>query len=241
MPRLHKQTPEEREKYRTGQLNAKGKAICGAKKKNGKPCTATLINPDNGRCRMHGANSRAGIAHHNFIDGRTSRRLPARMVAAYEAAQADPNLLELRNDIALVDARLSDVLSRVDSGEAGSLWKNARDAMAQFQAAGADLAKAKSALAVLNDVLVRGAGDWEAWHEIGDLLDQRRRLIESERKRLTDMHQMIATERVMLLMGALANVIREHVDDKNVLNEISNDFSRILGSGVPTPTDSGRT
>ena len=70
-------------------------------------------------CRMHGGKTPRGPASVHYKDGRHSRFLPARMFAAYKAAGLDPELMSLRQDLALLEARMIDVLQRVDTGEAG--------------------------------------------------------------------------------------------------------------------------
>src|SRR5918992_3542816 len=73
-------------------------------------------------CSMHGGKSLVGPAVNTYRSGRHSRYLPVRMAAKYQEAEHDPELLSLRDQIALVDARLADLLARVDTGESGSLW-----------------------------------------------------------------------------------------------------------------------
>lgn len=239
MPRLNKPTPEELERYRTGQVDSKGRPICGAKKRDGKPCSQLRIMP-NGRCRQHGGATPSGPASPHYKDGRYSRVLPTRMAADYQAAQADPDLLSVRNDIALIDARLADVLARVDTGEAGALWTAARDAYKVFTENAADLVKAKAALSELGDILLRGQGDWAAWREIGDLLEQRRRAVESESKRERELDQAIPVARVLLLFGALGGIIATHVKDTDARNSIQAEFSRLIDGGIQQASITGR-
>src|SRR5690349_13713695 len=94
--------------------------ICGAKTKTGAPCKGAPM--PNGRCRLHGGKTPSGIASPQYKTGRYSRVLPTRLQSRYDAARTDAALLELRDDISLLDARLEDLLSRVDTGESGVLW-----------------------------------------------------------------------------------------------------------------------
>src|SRR5579863_9488305 len=64
-------------------------------------------------CRNHGALSPRGVASPAFKTGRYSRSLPARLVGRYQEAVADPELLSLRDDLALIDSRTSALLQRV--------------------------------------------------------------------------------------------------------------------------------
>ena len=45
------------------------------------------------------------------------------MQAAYEDALNDPQLMDLKRSVAVIDSRLIDLLGRVDSGESGALWR----------------------------------------------------------------------------------------------------------------------
>ena len=203
---------------------------CGAKKKDGTPCRMSAM--PNGRCRLHGGKSLAGMASPTFRSGKYSRYLPARMAARYEEAVADPALLELRGDIALTDARLADLLGRVDTGESGALWSRlmqARTDLLLYRRAG-DTVKTAEALNALLDLVGQGHADYRAWAEVGQVVEQRRRLVESERKRLVEMQQTLTVEKAMLLIGAIGGIIKAHVQDRHVLSAISNDIQALVSS-----------
>ena len=203
---------------------------CGAKKKDGTPCRMSAM--PNGRCRLHGGKSLAGMASPTFRSGKYSRYLPARMAARYEEAVSDPALLELRGDIALTDARLADLLGRVDSGESGALWARlmqARLDLLAYRRAG-DTVKTAEALNVLLDLVGQGHADYRAWAEIGGVIEQRRKLVESERKRLVEMQQTLTVERAMLLIGAISGVIKAHVHDRTTLAAIGRDIESIISA-----------
>ena len=87
------------------------KATCDAKTRAGTPCRRAPM--PNGRCSKHGGKSLAGIASPRFTTGRWSAVLPTRLAARYQAAQADPALLAARDEVALVDARIAEVLEPV--------------------------------------------------------------------------------------------------------------------------------
>jgi hypothetical protein len=65
-------------------------------------------------CTVHGGLTPVGSASPHYKSGRYSRHLPARLSERYSEAQTDKRLLELRDEIALVDTRLADLLPRVD-------------------------------------------------------------------------------------------------------------------------------
>ena len=181
-------------------------------------------------CYHHGGKSPGGMAQPAYKHGRYSKYLPARLMERFQQASDDPDILALRDDIALVDARLADLLGRVDSGESGEAWSQAS---AAFRALQGGMAKGDTPamLAAINDldsVIRRGLGDYAAWREVGILLDQRERLVRSERRRLVEMQQTMTVEQAMLLMGALAALVDEHVADRAAKAAISDGLRRLM-------------
>jgi hypothetical protein len=177
-------------------------------------------------CRMHGGKTLRSPASANYKDGRYSRFLPSRMFAAYREAGLDPELMSLRQDLGLLDARIIDVLKRVDTGEAGAIWQAAQAAMVRFDRAwlkkdGKDM---ESALAEAKRLMTQGASDYAAWQEVGSLMDQRRKLVESEQRRLTLAHEVLSRDQAMALMGQLVDILQRHVPDRNILNAIALDI-----------------
>ena len=201
---------------------------CGAKTRNGEACKTPAM--PNGRCRLHGGKSLGGLASPTFKHGRYSRVLPARLAARYDEATTDPALLELRADVALLDARLADVLSRVDTGESGALWttlQNHRRDVLAAKRVGDSVAQAV-ALNALLETVGQGHADYRAWQEIGALLEQRRKLVESERKRLIEAQQTLTVEKAMLLIGAISGIIKAHVHDRAILAAIGRDIEGLV-------------
>lgn len=194
----------------------------------------------NGKCRIHGGLTPTGFALPQTKHGRYSKHLPTRLMDRYLEAQSDPDLLALRDEIALLDARLSDVLGRVDTGESGQRWTNVQAAMKAFDAAErtGNVDEMKEALFTLRHEIRMGVMDYAAWDDIRSLLDQRRRTVESERKRLVEMQQTITTERAMLLLAAVADTIRRHVTDRDILAAISAELGRLVATAPRSLPDS---
>ena len=66
------------------------------------------------------------------------------------------------------------------------------------------------------------------WFAVEQALDLRRRLVDSERKRLVDMQQLMTTEQAMTLLAAVVDTVRKHVHDRHALAAISQDISRLV-------------
>ena len=193
---------------------------CKAKsKQSGGRCKNSAVAGRN-VCHIHGGKTPAGIALPQFKDGRYSKYLPNRLIERYKAGISDDQLLVLADEIALIDSRLADLLSRVDTGENGQLWANLLKAWEGFKEASATVDRLKYQLQI--DILFDAArDDYLAWGEIHSLIDQRRRMVESERKRLTEIQQMITAKEAMTLIAAIQGIILENVTDKDTIRAIS--------------------
>jgi hypothetical protein len=172
-------------------------------------------------CYKHGGSIPRGLGLPQTRTGRYSKDMPTRMAARYAEAQQDPELLVLRDEIALLDARLADVLARVDTGESGALWSQLAkswEAYIKAQYSAKPIAEKTAEMRARLDehaaLLERGRADYAAWAEIGTLLDRRQRFVESERKRYVEMSQMVSLEQAMLFLGAVTDAIRRHVTDQ---------------------------
>lgn len=194
----------------------------------------------NGVCYHHGGKTPTGKALPQTTHGRYSKHLPTRMLATYEDAQRDPELLNLRGDIALLDARLSELLKRVDSGESGKVWHDLRVAWKAVKRATNEVEQVM-ALAELGTLIEHGYLDTQAWGEIRDLLEQRRKLVESERKRLIEMQQMMTAGQAQLLIARLYDVVTQHVNDHATLAAIGVGLQALAGAGESIPAGGDAT
>jgi hypothetical protein len=202
---------------------------CGAKKRNGQPCQQWPIKGRT-RCRLHGGKSRMGPGSGRFVHGRYSTFLPSHLAAHYEAAAHDPQLLELRRDISLVDARIADLLQRVDTGESGAIWRQTQAVMWRFtrEQTKGNLDAMPSAVAQVQRLITQGAADHAAWREVGELIEQRRKLCDSENKRLMQAHESLTSEQAMTFLAQVVAAIQRHVPDKAVLSAIAQDMQALV-------------
>lgn len=211
--------------------------ICGATTRAGTPCRG--IPMANGRCRMHGGNARAGIAHPAIragSHGRYSKVLPANLLAAYEAAVNDPDLLSVRSELALLQTRIADLASHLGDGAPDLLWPRVQ---AAWRAVGdartkRDPAAFASACAQVDFLLAEGAGVAETWKAVTDAAVAFDRLATSERKRLNEMQAMVKAEDAALFASALLSTVTRHVTDPAVLRRIQDDMLSVMHQHRPT-------
>lgn len=214
--------------------------ICGAKLKKGGLCKGKGMS--NGRCRFHGGLTPVGVASPNFKTGRYSKHLPLHLLADFEAAKNDPELVECRDELALVDSRMGQLAQRLQSGKDAEMWLTLSMHFSSF-ATGFDsllsfieiedddgqqaLRETTDALEACRGVVNEVRASEGTWREVYGVLEQRRKLVETESKRLKDMQQMITVERAMGLIAALADSIRRNVTDRKQLAAIQSDLIRL--------------
>lgn len=152
------------------------------------------------------------------------------MLANYQEALADPDVLAMHEELAVLLARIADLLARVDTGESGAHWRGIRQGLADVRRATQrqDTAAAAAALREMERLADLGVADYRAWQEVLTTIELYRRLVDTERRRLEAAQQMITTDRSMLLVAALVDAVRRHVDDRRVLDAIGRELDRLV-------------
>lgn len=167
-------------------------------------------------CYNHGGRTPSGIASPHWRDGRYSRVLPTRLIPRYQQARDDRELGSLTHEVHLLDVRIGELVEQLEPPAPPPLEL------------GPDLAPVPlDPVVVENNLRAR-------WAEIRELIDERRKLVESERKRLVELQQIITLEQANSLIVAIAESVKRHVSDRAALQAISADIGRITGRVVST-------
>jgi hypothetical protein len=172
------------------------KKICGAKNRQGEPCGNSQM--PNGRCKYHGGLTPVGPASPHYKNGRRSKLMKEikGLGEHYERALSDPDLLRLDDEIALVDARIAQLL------EKASTPRSSIDGL---------------------------------WPQLDALIESRRKLVDTESKRMKDLHAMVSVDRVMLIVSYLADSVKKHVKDTAAQTAILTDLRRLLKPEAALP------
>lgn len=188
----------------------------------------------NGRCRMHGGSTPSGIALPQFKTGRYSKALPTRLLDRYHEGLNDRDLLALTDEIAVVNARLGELVGQLDSGGQEEKWEAITTGLDFCEAAiqAKDMSRLLGHLAAMREVVRQGQADGLLWEEIGNWMERARKLRETEQRRLSAMQQMITADQAMTLMAVIVETVREHVTDPDALRAISNAVRRL--ANVPS-------
>lgn len=190
-----------------------GRRLCDAKSKRTKLRCRALAMTGSVKCYHHGGMSLKGIAHPNFTEGYFSKAMPPMLRGAFLKAQADPDLLSLARRVALLDARLAEVLPK--TAEPGGDWRAAVQAFDKMDAAQAakNVEGARQAWGELRAAIKGGGGAEEAlrerWREIDRLIEGARRLIDSIQKHQVQQAQVVTLMQMNTLFTGLANLVRK--------------------------------
>jgi hypothetical protein len=207
----------------TFRTNARGQQLCNAKSDT---CGGLAMRGIS-KCRSHGGASLKGEASGTFKNGLRSKyitAIPQRIKSDLENLRKRDDLLRLNDEIALIDSRLLDILKRVDTGEAGQVWAELRKAHRAFVEAKmmgeAGKGEMLAAMRQMEALIERGASDYFAWGEACKLIEQRRRLVESERKRELEQQEILTGKEAAMLFNALLSIVNEHVTDRDTKQRI---------------------
>lgn len=211
-PRVHEQSTQ---------------SLCGARTRSGQPCRARPVSGRE-RCRMHGGSSPRGRAHPSFRSGRYSRDLPTALAARLAEAEADERLVELRDEIALVDVLLGQVVKAAGEGVDVLAQLRAIVAAVHEVAAVRGTDDEDAAVARLLAAASGSAAGVDAWGSALALVERRRRLVQTEARRLAELDQMITVERALTLVSAVAAVVVSHIADRRVIDAIQRDLGLLL-------------
>ena len=220
-------TSERRDK-RTYTFDAEGKPVCGARNRTGGICKRTPTEGRN-RCNLHGGKSLRGMQSPHFVTGRYSKDVFGHLVARYEQAVNDPELLAMRDEIALLQVRIADVLKSLNIGESREIWidlKKEYDKLRKAIVKG-DKSSITDSIVRIGSIIDKANDYHNRWDEVMKAMTVKSQLVDKEQKRLTAMSQMISAEEAMKMMVAVVKVVQENVTDRDTLQAIASSIQQI--------------
>lgn len=183
---------------------------------------------------MHGGTKKAGIASPSFKNGRYSTAIPARLVPAYDQSRADASRLDLDDEIDLIHARIEDLCKTVDQGSSGETWTALFDAAREFEQFERKamstsnegkraewLAERDERMRMIVTLTQAGMSDYAAWREVLNLVERRRKLVETQSKRQIALQTLMTEEQSNWLLARLQSILLTHVTDRTALNAIA--------------------
>ena len=191
-------------------------------------------------CASHGGKTPIGIASPNWKHGRYSQALPRGLLTKYVQAQGDPRWLSLRDELALTDARIQDLLERLAAGETSERWQAVIAAHEELEGArpAKDTGRMAEALRRLGEAIHAGRDDLAVSGDLTAQIVLRQRLVEAQSRMMRDLHHMLGLDHVFALIDAVAALVREHVKDAAALRAIQEGLTRLLRA--PASSDGDR-
>jgi len=203
-------------------------------------------------CYHHRRNSKANLIPLPEIQEGKYNIRDKGLFANYVRARNDKELLELKDLIAVIDARINVLLGKLDNRESSKVWEDLETAYKELNNTYAtiDTTIRKFTIALqqkdqaginkhlqdllaltsvglptdLNTLIKQGSKDWDTWSDIFRTIEQRRKLTDSEIKRNVALHNVITIERLMKHYDMIYNSLSTHIKDRKLLALIGQDF-----------------
>jgi len=160
--------------------------------------------------------------------------LPARMMDSYLRSLSDEDVLSNLDSLALVDARVDELLSKVEKHNTSALWTELNKLYNDLKRAQMmnDAQSAAYLFGQIESVIKRGAEEAASWGEIFGLLDLRRKLTESEQRRLINLKEVFTADQGVAIIRLIVQIVKKHVQDQETLQKIADDINDRLATAT---------
>lgn len=167
----------------------------------------------------------------SFQSGRFSKYLPSQLDRLYREALSNPDLLELSDNIALLEARIQSILA--DSaddpvprwGDVKSLFDGLATAIL-----GGDQSEINKRMATMFETLEAGEKWDTTWDQVTSTMEQLRKLADTEIKRKKELNQMVPVERVVILMAAVGEAVKRNVSNPEEIRAVYRELALLHGT-----------
>ncbi len=199
-------------------------------------------------CKAHGGGSPIqgrpggfGNAPHLF-----SRKdsLPHRLIERYQQALNDPELESLEKDLALSEAIIQDITSRLYQGETGQLWQELKSTKILYQQTQKALMRdpdspelqdqLRSYHQRLMELIDQGSSDYMHHTDLLRWLEQKRKLVLTEFERKAKLGEMVHAEKFLAFTQAIGVIISAHIQNEDIITAIEEKTRRML---MPSTSD----
>lgn len=188
-------------------------------------------------CSKHGAGSKdrpGGRPPDPTRPGsRYAKTIPSTLREAYGRALADSTLLEQRHEIALVQARMEQQLEAIEKTPMSlDAINKALDVLLEALEQ-KDTAMVQVSIRDMRKAVGTAMAHRAMWSEVRGLVQERRVLVESERKRQVEDRQMVAVDSLMALMARIRDLIIQNVEDPAARSRVAVGVRELLGGYTP--------
>lgn len=160
-----------------------------------------------------------------------------RLAAKRNEMMKNGQILSNRDSITVLDRRMQELLERIDTNQAPNrlanlfkLWTRMGELEADRKYVEAIIVKKR-----IDEEFEKAYHDYAAWEQMFNVLDLRRKMVESEVKIAKDIQAMLTAEDAYELVADIFGVIIQAVNkfelDPKVLKYIQHELTRIVGDG----------
>lgn len=221
---------------------------CGAKLRRKDTYCAKAPCEGSKRCELHGGKTPVGPASPHWKTGKHSKyALPPKLLDRYIKAEADPDLLSLRSESALLETRIQEIAARFETGETSGVWESLDENWNNMVAANRRLREAReagdgeasalaqadatAALESIGRLIKTGTREQANWNELRDAIGDKQKVVTAENKRLIDMSQTLSADQALAFAATLLSLVKQNVQDRRALSNISEGMNRLLKGG----------
>jgi len=190
------------------------------------------------RCGFHGGATLSGIQHPNFKGRSLSTNLPTRLTQLAHLTNRDnrKEFLGYMDDIEMLDIRKLDLYQRLDNNDSKKTWNDLNKAMSRYRKYQNEFQSGKTSsgrkmLSEINKIeslIVRGGKDYLIWQEIGTVMEQGRKLRESQIKKDEAEQNVITKDQAREIIASFLSIIKTRVKDETLRASMLNDITQMI-------------
>jgi len=158
--------------------------------------------------------------------GRYSKFLPTRLAAKYEEAAADAELISLKDEAAVLQTFIAEALEGIDLEHCEAMWDTLKRLVEKHQSLGPT--ELPSWASEVCGCIRDGVEEWQQVHRVLGYIEAKRKVAESENKRLKDLEQNLNAKQANVLVAALTSAVLEEVHDSAVRARIQTKFIQLV-------------
>lgn len=142
--------------------------------------------------------------------------LPEGIWEKFMKLREDEEILGLRDEIGLLDLRAQDLIGKLDFDPSGPrVFRELRNRIKRLQRAGtSNPTYLRSMLDDMEDLIKGGEAEWAKWDEIYKVVEQRRKMVDTERKHEMQSQYVYTVEQMAALMGYMQSRLDHYFGDQ---------------------------
>lgn len=157
------------------------------------------------------------------------KSVPKGIRKQFDELMRDPELLEGRAELAMLNTRLAQLAARIGTNESGPTWRVLAATFDEFTRANAanDQAAQLVALNTLNGIITGAVNDEVAWAEYTEYAKEVSKVAEREWKRVLKNRTVATVEQVHALFQSLSEAVLLYVTDTKARQQIADHVNRL--------------